>query len=164
MPADVTSEWKGRRFVPLCPGILSPCRQDQAEGSGQEPVGVWEAGVLLALGHGCPHQPGRGPAWTRILGRLQQVAPLSLVGCHAWVFHRQTVRPPGQQSPTLGCSLTENLWLSKTVPWGDGGLKYCSLPVKSQVIISVQSYSFIATVIHTDSHKKEEKWHGENGF
>lgn len=112
-------------------------------------LGVQKAGQcqswkgLLALS-------GQRPSRIRNSGKAPASCPPSLGGNQTSI-----PRPPQRQNVRPGdCMLTENLWRRKPAPCESR--RHCSLPVRSHVIISVQSYSFIALMIHTDSEGKKE--------
>lgn len=111
-------------------------------------LGVQKAGQcqswkrLLALS-------GQRPSRIRNSGKAPASCPPSLVGNQTSI-----PRPPQRQNIRPGdCMLTENLWRRKPAPCESR--RHCSLPVRSHVIISGQSYSFIALMIHTDSEGKK---------
>lgn len=112
-------------------------------------LGVQKAGQcqswkrLLALS-------GQRPSRIRNSGKAPASCPPSLGGNQTSI-----PRPPQRQNIRPGdCMLTENLWRRKPAPCESR--RHCSLPVRSHVIISGQSYSFIALMIHTDSEGKKE--------
>lgn len=112
-------------------------------------LGVQKAGQcqswkgLLALS-------GQRPSRIRNSGKAPASCPPSLGGNQTSIAslpQRQNIRP-------CDCTLTENLWRRKLPP--SESRRHCSLPVRSHIINSVQSYSFLALMIHTDSEGKKE--------